>query len=1011
MFSRKRAKKEWQSHEDRITCSRWWGKWETLLNFNEILGGGVLCYSVCFLLVSAAVFCWFWAAKRTFIWRSDGWIQQYKTLVYWGRYLRSLLKNLLVDNSFSVPEWDFALGEGGDILTTFQCHVIGDPLCLLAVFVPAKYMWVLFGSLNLIRMYLSGFFFILLSRRTSQRNGNGILAGALTYAFCGWAVVHATRQQIYLMPMMYLPMFLLGVEEQIRKKRSSLLTIAVFLAAISNFYFFYVLVCITVIYVTVRLFTLYRADLRRAWKPLLRIAGASVTGVLLSAAIVLPVVRTYVGSSRASIQNGVRLFYSLGHYSQIPGMFISSAQSNTLRMGYSITVIPALFLLFRKKGQYQYKILKIFFAISMAVVALPFLGQALHGFSYITNRWCFALALLMSYILTAVWDDLMALSRRDIRFLLMCSIAYFVVCLLLDYSRTEEVMASLALLFILLCMLICMSNSMCAGENADGFERVNRDGFARHRQTITVGITVFSIVMHSFEIYASGADGQAIEERVSIRETENLLQTEAHVVKKIAENELQGEPYRYAGSDITTNANILAGVSSTDWYWSIANPYMVEFRTLLDAGENSPFYYSGYDNNAALTALAGVRYYTALSDGAQAVPYGFSYMNAFDIREESTAAAMEAMRKELGAEELSDSHKQSISDETAIYYSVYENEYTLPLAYTYDNAVSYDTWSRLNRVEKQEALLQTVVLQQTEGLPETQILPDSRSLKFKISCNSNEITQKGNSFVVTKPGASITLSFEGMADSETYVLVDGLHYKDISEYELYFGKLEDDPLDLYNKTRWNLLSHEKRQEIFRNHLFSNDSTVYMNIAMKSSEGAIKTLEYTTPFYMMYCGRHDFTTNLGYAQEPVTNITISFPHIGTYSYDSIEVVCQPMENYSKRIDALRHCTLENMKMENDTITGTIHADQDKWLCLAVPYSPGWRAWLDGAETVLHRANVQYMALRIPAGDHSVRLVYETPLLRIGVCISAVTAAMCLLFTVAANYRKKRKNNIK
>lgn len=969
-----------------------------------------LRYSVCFCLVSAVVFCWFWAAKRTFIWKSDGWTQQYKTLVYWGRYLRSLMRNLLVEHSFSIPEWDFALGEGGDILTTFQCHVIGDPLCLFAVFVPTKYMWVLFGLLNLIRMYLAGFFFILLCRRTGLHNWNGILAGSLTYAFCGWAIVNATRQQIYLMPLMYLPMLLLGVEEQIRKKRSALLTIAVFFAAISNFYFFYVLVCITVVYVIVRLFTLYKADLRRACKPLLRIAVASVTGVLLSAAIVLPVIRTYLGSSRASIQNGVRLVYSLGHYSQIPGMFISNAQSYTLRMGYSITVIPALLLLFRKKGQYRYKVLKIFFVISMAVVMLPFLGQALHGFSYITNRWCFALALLVSYILTAMWDELMALSRCDIRFLLMSSIGYFVLCLLLDYSRTEEVMASLALLFILLCMLIYTSNGMCAEENADGFEQVKRDGVTRHRQTITVGITIVSIFIRSFWLYSPAATAESAGTRSLIRETENLLQTEAHVVKRIAEDELQGEPYRYAGSDITTNANILAGVSSTDWYWSIANPYTAEFRALLDAGENSPFHYSGYDNNAALTALAGVRYYTARADGSQAVPYGFSYLNTFDVREESTAAAMEAMRKELGAEELSDSHKQSISDETALYYSVYENDYSLPLAYTYDNAISYDTWSRLNRVEKQETLLQTLVLEQTEDLSEAQILPDSRSLEFTITCNSNEITQQGNSFVVTQPGAALTLSFDGMADSETYVLVDGLHYKGISEYELYFGDQKNDPLNLYNKTRWNLLSHEKRQEIFRDRLFSNGEAVYMNIPMKSSVGNVKVLEYTTPFYMMYCGRHDFTTNLGYAQEPVTNITISFPNIGTYSYDRIEVVCQPMENYPERIEALRQCTLEDMEMSNDTITGTIHADQDKWLCLAVPYSSGWRAYLDGTETVLHRANVQYMALRIPAGEHSVRLVYETPLLRIGVCISAVTAVICLLYIAAAVYRRKRKDKI-
>lgn len=976
--------------------------------YSENLRQEVLRYSVCFLVVSAIVFCWFWVSKRTFIWKSDGWTQQYKTLVYWGRYLRSLIRQVLIDHSFSIPEWDFAIGEGGDILTTFQCHVIGDPLCLLAVLVPAKYMWVLFGLLNLIRMYLAGLLFILLCFRTGLRNKYGVLAGSLTYAFCAWAMLHATRQQIYLMPMMYLPMLLLGVEEQIRKRRSGLLTAAVFLTAVSNFYFFYVLVCITVVYVAVRLFTLYKADLRRAWKPLLRIAGASVIGVMLSAVVVLPVIRTYIGSSRMSIQNGVRLLYSPAHYSQIPGMFISNAQSNTLRMGYSVTVIPALFLLLRRKGQYKDKILKIFFAICMAVVMLPFLGQVLHGFSYITNRWCFALALLVSYILTAKWDTLMALTRRDAGFVLACSIGYYALCLLLDYSRTEEVMASLALLFILLCLLIYTSDSTGVQEKADAAREQKRCKLALHLQAITVGITVISICMRSFWMYSPAASGESAESRSLIRETDYLLQTEARVVKRIAENELHGEPYRYAGSNITTNANLLAGVSSIDYYWSLANPYATEFRAALDAGENSPFHYTGYDNCTALTSLAGVRYYAARTDGPQQVPYGFSYMNTFDIREDSTAAAMEALKTELGVTELSESHKQSITDSTAVYFSIYRNDYSLPLSYTYEEAVSTGTWNRLNRVEKQEALLQAVVLEQAERSGEAAVTLSSRVQDCTITCNSNEVTQKDNAFVVTAPGASVTLSFEGMRDSETYVLVDGLHYAGTSEYELYFGGRETDPLNLYNRTRWDLLPRERRQEIIRNRMFQGDSVTYMKIPMKSSAGVVSTLEYTTPFYMMYCGRHDFTTNLGYAQEPVTDVTISFPHTGIYTYDSIEVVCQPMGHYPDRIEALKRCTLENMETGNDTITGTVHMDSEKWLCLAIPYSSGWRAYVDGGETELQRANIQYMALRIPAGEHTVRLVYETPLLRAGACISAVTAAALMAGIVVFDGRRRKKN---
>lgn len=116
----------------------------------------------------------------------------------------------------------------------------------------------------------------------------------------------------------------------------------------------------------------------------------------------------------------------------------------------------------------------------------------------------------------------------------------------------------------------------------------------------------------------------------------------------------------------------------------------------------------------------------------------------------------------------------------------------------------------------------------------------------------------------------------------------------------------------------------------------------------------------------------------------------------------------MGHYPDRIEALKRCTLENMETGNDTITGTVHMDSEKWLCLAIPYSSGWRAYVDGGETELQRANIQYMALRIPAGEHTVRLVYETPLLRAGACISAVTAAALMAGIVVFDGRRRKKN---
>lgn len=965
------------------------------------MGGGVTRYSVCFLLVSLLVFIGLWISGRTFIYKTDGWTQHYKALVYWGRYLRSLIKNLFLNHSFSIEEWDPAIGEGSDILTTLHYYVIGDPLCLLAAFVPTRYMWILYNMLSLIRLYLSGLVFTLFCYSTGQKNKYGVLAGSMTYTFCGWALRNATVQVTFINPMIYLPLILMGVEKVIRKKRKGLLTGSVFLAACSNFYFFYMLVCITVVYTIVRLLILCRNKFRKGLQILFRITIASLTGVLLSAFIFLPVMYAFVNNGRMSVHFGKWLLYPLAYYVGIPGAFISNTRSYSMTMMYSITVIPALFLLFKEKK--QCRILKIFFVICMIIVMIPSLGQVLNGFSYITNRWCFALAMLVSYILVVMWDRLTLLSGRDTGYVLLCCIGYSVVCMLLYDFNKKETMLSLVLLFILLCLLIG-TNVGNVNEQKDGKKK--RISNLQWRQMVMFWITIASICVYSFNRYYFGNSDETPDSWVSIRETEHLLQTEAKIVKMLRENEKSDGLYRYSGRNITTNANMLAGVSSTDYYWSIANPYAAEFRSVMGVGENSAYHYSSYSDSAALTTLAGTDYYVVRTDDRQTIPYGFSYVNGFDIHEKSTAAAMEKLQKELKATELSERNQQRVSELTAEYYFIYKNNNPLPITYSYDRAVSAETWRRLNSVEMQEVLEQAVVLEQADSSVKEQVSLNSQVLDAALVCNGGGVTKEGNSFIVTEPGASITLSFAGMPDSETYVLVDGLHYNSSTVYELYFGDQKKDPLNLYNKTRWNLLPYGDRRGIIREHLFEPPMTT-MRIKIKSSAGAVKLLEYITPYWLTYCEREDFTINFGCAQEPITEITISFPRVGIYSYDSIKVACKPMGDFSKRIDALKKCTLEHMKMDHDTISGNIDADKDRWLCLAVPYSSGWRAYLDGKETALYRANIQYMAVQIPTGEHEIRLVYETPLLRVGVCISAVTALLCIAGMICINEKNRRR----
>lgn len=49
------------------------------------------------------------------------------------------------------------------------------------------------------------------------------------------------------------------------------------------------------------------------------------------------------------------------------------------------------------------------------------------------------------------------------------------------------------------------------------------------------------------------------------------------------------------------------------------------------------------------------------------------------------------------------------------------------------------------------------------------------------------------------------------------------------------------------------------------------------------------------------------------------------------------------------------------MDTNTIQGNINLKKDKILCLAVPYSKGWKATVDGKEQELLQANTMYMGV--------------------------------------------------
>ncbi len=664
-------------------------------------------YTLLFIICCLLCFYTYYSNNLSFIYDGDGWSQHYKAYIYYGEYLRELFRNIFINHTFEIPQWDFSIGEGADILGTFSYYVMGDPITLLCVFVPSKYMYIFYNISIILRLYLAGFVFSLLCFRFTD-NKTAVLGGALSYVFCFWSLFNSVRHIYFLNPMIYFPLVVMGIEKVINNENPLLLTISVLISSISNFYFFYNIVLLTVIYVVVRLIYLYSKDIKILLNKLLLIFKYSLFGVLIAAVLLLPILNFYLQDSRLSIDFGKHLTYPLNYYLKLPSMFLSTSREYWLCMGYASPVLLALITsIFNWKNN---KFINCLNVIGILMILFPLFGQIMNGFSYISNKWCFGLSLLMSYSLTKQWDEIKNL--KVINFI--CLALLLGACVVLGLGLNLYVPIIIALIFLLVSCFISKNNKY-----------------------ILIPLIIICISFNAYNQYSESGSNYA-SYATTYEEDKNILESsEAYYFSEYIEDK-DDSFFRYSGTSITQNAAILFNTHSVDYYWSLGNGSISEYRNIMEVDEYLLQKFYGYSNNFILNTLANVKYYLTQKDYDGVLPYGFVKIDSFDS------------------------------------YDLYINEYNLPFGYTYEEAISYDDWNKLSTVEKQELLTKQIVID--EGEDNIANL-STREVNYEIE-EVEGLKIEDNKVVVDSEDAYILIRYDDATDGEIYLSIKGLKYKD-----------------------------------------------------------------------------------------------------------------------------------------------------------------------------------------------------------------------------------------
>ncbi len=312
--------------------------------------------------------------------------------------------------------WDWQTDLGSNFIGSYSFYLLGSPFFWLTLPFPNSFVPYLMGPLLILKFAcasLAGYMFI---RRFTSRPESA-MAGGLMYAFSGFSVYNIFFNHFHEAIIVF-PLLLLAIEKFMAEKQRGWVVLAVFLSALTNYFFFFGMVVFVIIYWLVRTLS---HSFRFKITEFLLLALECVLGLTLSAVILLPTVIEVLQNDRLSSVmsgwssvlygkeqiglNAIQCFFFPPDLPARP-VFFPGAEVKWSSLGGWLPLFGMTgtigWLMSQKKGTWLRRSLVIF--IFMALV--PGLNSAFSMFNTAYYaRWYFMLILLMCLATATALED------------------------------------------------------------------------------------------------------------------------------------------------------------------------------------------------------------------------------------------------------------------------------------------------------------------------------------------------------------------------------------------------------------------------------------------------------------------------------------------------------------------------------------------------------------------------------------------------------------------------------
>ncbi len=561
--------------------------------------------------------------------------------------------------------WNWNTDLGANFIGSYSFYLLGSPFFWLTLLFPTEFVPFLMAPLLILKTACAGVTGFAFIKRFTATNHFAML-GAMMYAFCGFNIYNIFFNHFHEAVIVF-PLLLVALEESVVNNRRGWFALTVFLAATVNYFFFVGQVVFVIIYFILRCFS---KDFKITPIKFLILALEAVIGLLLSSCLLLPSILAitqnnrisnfYTGMDMLMYRNEQRyglILQSLFFPPDIPARPNFFPDSNAKWSSVSaylplFGMTGVIVFLKSKKGHW----LKRLLLLSGLMAMVPILNSAFYAFnSSYYARWFYMPTLMMALATCLVLEDEEIDLSFGIKVSGICIAAFSLIGILpskvKENDSSEEVLKWFSIppyperfwgyIVIAVISLLCVTVLNYYLRNSKVFMRR------------TMSMLCLMIVIYSITIIGSGKSNSSsdIYELIVDEGLHNTLDLE------------QNEFYRVDEDKALDNMPMYWGLPTIQCFHSVVPPSIMEFyqsigveRNVASRPETSVY---------ALRGLTSVKYLLCRTS-EQEQPYlpGF---------------------ESIGVQNN---------------YQIYENQYFVPMGFTYDYAISvteYETYAESNR--------------------------------------------------------------------------------------------------------------------------------------------------------------------------------------------------------------------------------------------------------------------------------------------------------------------------